>query len=254
MNNTVPTHWVFLRGLSRETAHWDDFPQRCEADLGWQVECIDLPGFGDQHRRASPNNIAAIVADIRSRSTTQNTAEKRGILGLSLGGMLALHWAASYPQDLTAIITINSSSGNSPLHHRLKPSALLPVIKSFSSRSIKRQERAILKMVSNNSADDNDVLAQWVKLRQHNKIQKRNVINQLIAASRYRLPSANAVTHIQHGLVLSSYADRMVSWQCSELVAERYHWPLVLHNHAGHDLPLDDPNWILTEISRWQNA
>lgn len=254
MTSKLPRQWIFLRGLSRESTHWGDFPQRCQEAFGWQIECLDLPGFGDQHRRLSPITLNAVLEDVRSRASEPSNTDKIGILGLSLGGMLALQWAASYPQDLGAVIIINSSSTNNPLHHRLKPTALLPLIKSLGSRSIKRQERAVLKMVSNQFTDDEDVLAKWVQIRQRAKLQKRNVIRQLIAASHYRSPTANALKNLEHGLVLSSRTDRMVSWKCSEFFAARYHWPLALHHSAGHDLPLDDPAWILAEIAHWQGS
>ena len=39
--------WVFMRGLTRESAHWGDFPARFESALpGARVYLIDLPGNG----------------------------------------------------------------------------------------------------------------------------------------------------------------------------------------------------------------
>ena len=39
------SNWVFLRGLTRESAHWGDFPQRFAAALpGARVHLIDLAG------------------------------------------------------------------------------------------------------------------------------------------------------------------------------------------------------------------
>jgi hypothetical protein len=42
----------------------------------------------------------------------------------------------------------------------------------------------------------------------------------------------------------------MVSYQCSEYLAAKYRWPLVLHNSAGHDLPIDDPAWLIEVFKR----
>ena len=58
-------HWLFLRGLSREQAHWGEFIKRCERELGWYCHAVDLPGFGSEHLRKSPLTMSEIRRDIR---------------------------------------------------------------------------------------------------------------------------------------------------------------------------------------------
>ena len=38
---------------------------------------------------------------------------------------------------------------------------------------------------------------------------------------------------------------------CSLRLASSWAVPLILHLHAGHDLPLDDPEWVIDQIQRW---
>ncbi len=57
-------------------------------------------------------------------------------------------------------------------------------------------------------------------------------------------------------LVLTTAGDRLVSWRCSQRIAERLSLPLRVHtgvgrNAAGHDLPLDDPAWVCAQINEW---
>jgi pimeloyl-[acyl-carrier protein] methyl ester esterase len=239
-------HWVFLRGLGREQAHWGDFIQRCEAELGWHCHVIDLPGFGSEHHRPSPLTIADIRRDVQRR-LPQDIATLRqafGVVALSLGGMVALDWLAIAPQDIAKAIFINSSSADCGLFQRIKPGAITAAAYAFLATSHATQESAILKMVSNNKTQHAELLNQWCRIRQLRPCSKRNVLRQLIAASQFKSPSITSIANAK-GHFISSCADRMVSYQCSEYLANKYHCGLTLHNTAGHDLPIDDAAWLI---------
>ncbi|CAA0102860.1 2-succinyl-6-hydroxy-2,4-cyclohexadiene-1-carboxylate synthase [Zhongshania aliphaticivorans] len=240
--NTI-TDWIFLRGLSREKAHWGNFIARCESELGWRCHAIDLPGFGSEHHRPSPLSIAEIRQDIQQRLPSAIT-EPFGIVALSLGGMVALDWLANSNGDIAAAILISTSSADCGLLNRLKPSAVPSTLNALLSTSIQSQERAILNMVSNNKAQHTELLQQWCHIRERRPATKTNVIRQLIAASRFKSPPTDKLNKVQ-GYFISSRADRMVSHQCSEYLATKYHYPLTLHNSAGHDLPIDDADWLI---------
>ena len=237
--------WLFLRGLSREQAHWGDFGQRCEEALGWNCSFIDLPGFGDQHALTSPLTIREIRQQLADRFCGDHTSPQ-GVVALSLGGMVALDWLAAEPQRFQAAVLINSSSRLSPWYQRLQLSELRRVADALVAKDPKHQERAILTMVSNcyreNSDEENDkVLAQWLDIRRKHPIGKANTLRQLFAASRFRPPATLPLSP----LFITSYGDRMVSWKCSAELARRYGGQLIAHPTAGHDLPLDDPDWLI---------
>ena len=238
---SLPRHWLFLRGLSRECGHWQPFVDDCAARLGWQCHTLDLPGFGSEYQRSSPLTIAEIRTDLQRRLPLPND-EPFGIVALSLGGMVALDWLRAEPERLHQIILINSSSGDCPIWQRLRPSALPKVVRGLCARHIIAQERAILAMVSNRHDNDKALLSRYVELRNQRPIQRRNVLRQLWAASRFRAPPTLPAQRL---LLLASRADRMVSWQCSQRLAARYQAPTALHPSAGHDLPLDDPQWLI---------
>ncbi|MED5468220.1 MAG: alpha/beta hydrolase, partial [Pseudomonadota bacterium] len=72
--------------------------------------------------------------------------------------------------------------------------------------------------------------------------------NQLQAAARFQplpeRPMADA-------LLLASKGDRIVHWHCSAELERRWCWTLRLHPDAGHDLPLDEPGWIIQQMEHW---
>ena len=54
-------HWILLRGLTREHAHWGNFPSRLrEAFPDHLFHTVDLPGTGVRYRENSPSTVAAI--------------------------------------------------------------------------------------------------------------------------------------------------------------------------------------------------
>ena len=75
-----------------------------------------------------------------------------------------------------------------------------------------------------------------------------NAINQLAAAARYKPGEKRPVPD---ALILASRGDRIVHWRCSSTLEERWQWTMKLHPDAGHDLPLDDPEWIIQQIRNW---
>ena len=52
-------------------------------------------------------------------------------------------------------------------------------------------------------------------------------------------------------LLLASLGDRLVSPRCSERIARAWNAPLRMRPDAGHDLPLDDPDWVLGQLLDW---
>jgi pimeloyl-[acyl-carrier protein] methyl ester esterase len=241
-------HWLFLRGLGREQGHWGDFIQRCEVQLGWHCHCLDLPGFGSEHQRPSPTRISEIRHDLQQRLPEPLKANTPfGVVALSLGGMVALDWLATTPEQIAKIIFINTSTGDCPLFQRVRFAALPTALSALLAPHEHQRERAALKMVSNHHANDPALLQAWYKISTAQAIKKINVLRQLFAAARYRAPSELPGAS---QLLISSRADRMVSYQCSEYLAAKYRWPLVLHNSAGHDLPIDDPAWLIEVFKR----
>lgn len=71
------------------------------------------------------------------------------------------------------------------------------------------------------------------------------LIRQLTAASRSKSPATLSVP--LH--VLCSDGDRMVSADCSRAIAKKYGARLDVHPSGGHDLPLDDPEWVAQRLS-----
>ena len=252
------TTWVLLRGLAREARHWGDFATTLGAALpGARVVAIDLPGNGRLNTQPSPLTVAAMVDAARRQLAARGITPTPPcyLLALSLGAMVALAWAAQHPDEVAGAVLINTSlRGVSPLHHRLRPANLARLLGVLGAGSDLERERAILALTSarvRGADDEAALLARWCAIRRTAPVSAANVLRQLIAAARYRLPRLPPPVPL---LVVSSLGDRLVDARCSQRLAERWRLPHAIHPSAGHDLPLDDARWLAKTISGWAAA
>ncbi len=244
-------NWLLLRGLVREARHWGDFPARFESLLpGTRTHTLDLPGVGTECRRAVPLQIAAMTDDVRRRLLELAARRERGpwgILAVSLGGMVALDWMARYPEDFARGVVINTSAADlSRPWERFGWRQYPTVLRCFTSKGEAR-EQAILSMTSNR-VDAHAALPQrWARYLDDAPVSPVTALRQLFAAATSRVPPRLTVPT----LVLASRADRLVSAVCSERIAQKLQLPLRVHERAGHDLPLDAPEWVADQVRAW---
>lgn len=243
-------NWLLVRGLMRETDHWGDFPEKLKSlsDVQ-QVICLDLPGVGTESQRVFLPSVRQAMEDLRSRfrNKISDSDEEWGILGISLGGMIAMQWVHEYPHDFKKAVIINSSSKDCPIWQRLTLPSMKTVLLSFFEKDIVKREKQIIDMTTNLRKNDLKLIDSWVKIAQRNDFSKLTAANQLAAAAQFSLPSKLKVPL----LVLASRADRMVSYECSKFIAQKYNAEIKIHPTAGHDIAVDDSNWIVNQIAEW---
>lgn len=244
--------FVLLRGLAREAKHWGQFSSELsKASFCKKIIKCDLPGMGVHHNLSAPFTIKEIVGFIKSKYHNQLKQEQSlFLIGLSLGGMVAYEYTKQDPDLFAKVAIINSSfSGLSPVYDRVRPLAMMKLLSIMAEKQAPNRERKILPLISNFHSTDQDVLQDFIKISNKRPVSMKNVISQLIAASRYRLKLTEKP--IVKGLVLCSREDRLVNSKCSHEFAKALAWPIKEHSLAGHDLPLDAPEWIVNEISNF---
>ncbi len=248
------TRWIFLRGLTREAAHWGGFAQ-CFAQQfpDAQIVTLDLPGNGSQHRLSSPLSISALVAYCRAEMLRRNLAPPYHLLAMSMGAMVAAQWACDAPQELAAAVLINTSFRPfNPTYHRLRPAqwgrllrlALLPA----SPQTI---ERSVMRMTSRQEPAHSDELAAWIRVRSQRPVRTTNALRQLLCAARFTARRAPPAVPV---LLLGSCADQLVNVQCTRSIAKHWGCAMALHPSSGHDLPLDEPQWVAQQVAQWLAA
>jgi pimeloyl-ACP methyl ester carboxylesterase len=246
------TTWVFLRGLTREARHWGDFPDRFRGEFAsglapGDILTPDLPGNGRRGGEPSPTSVEAMMQACRRELREQGRAPPYHLLAMSLGGMVAVAWAARYPEECRAAVLLNTSLRPwCAFRERLRAGAL-PALLRLLYAGGQARERAILELTSTRAAALRDILPAWTAYARERPVARRNALRQLLAAARFSAVEKPAVPV----LILAGAGDRMVDPRCSQHLASAWGADFALHPSAGHDLALDDGDWVARQVKEW---
>ena len=243
--------WVLLRGLTRESRHWGDFPQHLGAAVGGgRAICLDLPGNGKLNGMASSRSVEAMADWCHAELARIGVAPPCRVLAMSLGAMVAVAWAQRHSRDIDAAVLISTSLRPfSPFYRRLRPANYPRLARLFGANATDRDiETAILDMTTRCVADPAAVIGHWLQWRRENPVSRRNALRQILAAARYRAPRRSPLRRV---LLLAGARDALVDQRCSLQLAAQWDAVVAVHPEAGHDLPLDDAAWVLDRIKCW---
>ncbi|HEU0201407.1 MAG TPA: alpha/beta hydrolase [Burkholderiaceae bacterium] len=249
------SNWIFLRGLTRESRHWGEFPRTFRAAVpDASVVTLDLPGNGALCALRSPLSVDALAQHCRTELLRRGVAPPYSVLALSLGAMVAVAWAARHPGDFRRCVLINTSLRPfAPFYRRLRPANYAALLKvALTAGAAPAREKTILRLTSRalHAACEpgTSVLAEWIAYHREHPVSRTNALCQLLAAARYRAPAEKPDVPM---LVLASALDRLVDPRCSRALARAWNAAYAEHPTAGHDLPLDDGAWVAGQVRDW---
>ena len=242
-----PRHWLLLRGLGREARHWGGFPDLLARRLASQVHAVDLPGMGARAHRRAPCSVRTTARELARSLDPREVENGFGVVAISLGAMVALALAAELPWRVQALVLINTSSRLSPWSERLTPAGFMALFRSALTKGPIARETLIHELTTNAASDR---VAAWARqaatIALEHPVSRRALLRQLCAAARF---APRRVT--QPTLILSSRRDRLVCSSCSQALASYLAAFHAEHPSAGHDLPLEDPDWVVEQIHAW---
>lgn len=233
---------ALLRGLARESGHWDpEFISLMQSqyDLIW----LDYPGCGPFLNDSFPKTPDELLLQLNKQI---HTTEKIFLVAVSLGGMVALKWAEKFPEKFSGIVLVNSSMADlNPFYQRLKPQAILALLQASTQYNTPAAETRIVNLISNHSEKRAKTIERWIEIAKLRPMSKRNALRQLAMAAKFRSPKAPLKVPMQ---ILVSENDRLASAKCSQQIAVKYAAPIAIHATGGHDLMIDDPQWVSEQI------
>jgi pimeloyl-ACP methyl ester carboxylesterase len=244
-------NWLIFRGLAREQRHWGSFPDLfSEMVPEARVHALDFPGVGTENDRSSPAHIRGIVEDCRMR-WQELRAEHEGpwsILGISLGGMVSMHWCATHPEDFEHLIVINSSTRDlsSPLR-RLNHKVIPKLIQAVMEEDAVERERIVLGFTSRMATDIEGNARRAAQYMKDAPIKRRTVLKQILAGAIFKAPDRIDIPT----LILAGAQDPLADPGCAFNLSRHLGCALHIHPDAGHDLSLDDPIWIARQVRTW---
>jgi pimeloyl-ACP methyl ester carboxylesterase len=242
--------YLLIRGLAREGAHWFDFPDALAARSGARVERVDVAGCGTQRGRAPVPSVPWLARDVagRFRQLASSAPGSRWvIIGLSLGGMITLELCRLLPGCFERAVIINASSRLTPIGERLRPRGGLTLLRALGSSDALARERNVLAITSSlPSASRERYAERAASIAAERPPSRVSVLAQLVGAAGFVPPPRNALS-VPLTFVCSR-RDRLVSPRCTRDLAAFYSGAVLEHPWAGHDLPLDDPDWLCERL------
>lgn len=239
--------WVLLRGLMRHSGHWSTFGEKLQQQYpSSKILLLDLPGNGTKCHLTTPTNAEEIIEDLREEVRRAVGRTPFHFLGMSLGAMVGLKWAESWPESFHSLIAVNPSLRQcSKPWQRLRPQALVGITAAIFAKDALSRERIILRLTSTMNSNKHQQLAQvFADFDMRWPPKKLNFLRQIALASRIQLTKPVDVPMA----IFASAQDHLVSSVCSINMARAFSSHLEVHPTAGHDLVLDDPDWVLNKI------
>jgi pimeloyl-ACP methyl ester carboxylesterase len=253
-------HWLLLRGWGREQRHWYDFPERLRRVVpSEKIVSLDLAGTGTERERLPRPSVPWLARDVARRlqrlpfvsAVEPRPARERdwGVIGLSLGGMVALELCWLLPHRFAHAVIINASARISPPSARLEPRALGRLGKVLLAPDAFEREALVLELTSELPFAERRRHAQHAgEFASQGRLRGAVLFGQLWAAARFVPPPPASIS--AELSFFGSQRDRLVNPRCSRELAHRYGAAYLAHPWAGHDLPLDDPSWVCQQIAR----
>lgn len=242
---------VALRGLGRSVRHWLGYDEEL-ADK-FRVITLDLRGVGRTTIQPGWDLSIFDMADDVATVLKENDLGPAHVMGISLGGMVALATALRYPDWVESVITVNTSvAGLGKM--RLTPAALRAIAKGMREHPEVHEHLAQILVGSHCPEDVQQEVA-----RRHKEIEQIEgrptdaAAKQVLAAARFRVkPELKQLEHPV--LVTYGTADQFVPTSNSRKLATLLpNGTLVPVVGGGHELMLDKNEELTRLVEEWVN-
>lgn len=244
-NNKTKRQWIWFRGLIRWKIHWGDFETEFKKHFPEdEIQMIDFPGFGDYHHLKSPIAIKEMLDHVDASVKGEGPFH---VLAYSLGAMVAAQWSDRHPHKIKQQFLMNTSDQRSPFYKRLRPAQWPLLFSRLAFPSSEFVESGILDVVSNRLEMKEKYLARFVEAFEKTPVIRQNLLRQLSLATQIHFSKKALVPTV----ILTSLGDRLVHHSCSVKIAKAWNLQPHIHPSAGHDISLDDPDWVIEKIDRF---
>jgi pimeloyl-ACP methyl ester carboxylesterase len=251
----VPNHWLLMGPLALECALWGDAPDTLLAHVrlvqpSAAFFALDLPGTGVYCQERSAGSVEGIVAQLRERIADAGLSGPFGLVASSWACAVAAEWARQFPQELGALVLISPgmrpfSSVFRAVHWELWPTVLSMIL---GRRSPLPRERRVWRSHTQLRKITLEELRRWRDLRAQHPVKARNGLAHAVAAWRYEASRRRPASPV---LLLAGKGDTWLDWRISAAISRAWGAAFRLHPAAGHDLLLDDPQWVARSLAEW---
>lgn len=251
----APRTWLLLGPLARGCGLWQGAaPQIVEQLQRVQPQArlfeLDLPGTGPQWREPSASHVGQLVEQVRERVQQAGLQGPFGLIASSWSGCLATEWSRQHPGEVGALVLI--SPAMRPFTRVLRSvrpglwSTALALL--LGRRSPLERDRRLLRSHTRLRVPSAALLQHWRELRHAHPTRARTGIAHALAVWRYESSRRRPHTRV---LLLAGKGDAWMDWRVAAAISRAWGAALRLHPEAGHDLLLDDPQWVARSLAEW---
>jgi len=234
---------VLLRGLGRSSGFWLEFTEKLAAH--YEVICLDLLGTGLSESNWGRGRIAQFAEDVEHTLKLLNVSQAY-LVGISLGGMVAIEVAARSERVSGLAVLASSSQGGAGA--RINPKALARLLWSLRRGTPSNSELAPY-LVSRATLEQRPELPQlWDELWKREGFRTIPVLRQLLAAALFDARPALERISIPV-LFMVSRDDTLVPWKKTVQLWERAkNCKLTVLENYGHDFPTEAPDEVVQHL------
>lgn len=226
----APAIWVLMGPPAKGCAQWGRAPQTLLTELRRvqpeaRLFTMDMPGAGVQRSQVCPSHVEALVPLLRQRlqeSGHWTLGQPLGLIGHSLGGLVATEWARRAPEEVGALVLL--SPAMRPFTHivRATPMALWA--------------QAMGQVLGRDATPE------------AGRAALPAAVAQGLARWRYAASKRRPIAQV---LLLAGERDNWRDWRVAQRISRAWGAALRLHPRAGHDLLVDDAPWVARSVAEW---
>jgi len=210
---------VLIMGLGGDTTRW--FRILPVLSKKYRVITFDNRGAGRSDKPDVPYTMQ-MLADDAAGLLDKLEIDAAHIFGISMGGMIAQHFALQYPQRVISLILGCTRCGGKHCVMEDAESSKAISSENLLTMSIEERERAILPVLWSEDFIENhpDVVEEHIRAKREFPIDPRGYQRQFEAANNHdtfdRLSEINVPT-----LIISGDSDRLIPVENSRILASR---------------------------------
>ncbi len=236
---------VLLHGFLESTAIWDDFTISLQKDF--TVVAIDLPGHGESELLAETHSMK-LMADVVSEVLKVENIKMAVIAGHSMGGYVALQFAADHFNLLKGIVLFHSHAGADSIQAKENRARTIEIVK-------KNRHKFIMQFIPD-LFDQKYVGNYMAEIRIQQEIAARMTPGAIIAAlagMRDRNQSLGFLsqTEIPVLFIIGKQDSRMPYSQLLEQAALPQHSEILLLDKVGHMGYIEAPSATLLALAHF---
>ncbi|WP_370185458.1 alpha/beta fold hydrolase [Rhodococcus wratislaviensis] len=232
-DHAEPHHVVLLPGMLCTEQLWagvvTQFPRRARI----------------HHAVLERNSISSIANNILASAPPKFT-----VIGLSLGGIVAMHLATVAPQRITGLALL-STNARSPRPDQFRGWQEAATRLDNGASAVSEQQRLLSQLVSTHSLTADPTLASRVLAMAQDTGEER--LRAQLHAQESRIDYSDALRHIRcPSLVLAAEQDALCGVQTMrDIAAQLPESRFEIVPESGHLSPLERPDTIGHLLSRW---